>query len=239
MFLGTWVGQATEFDLVLGLDGDSAPLAAFMDNERMLSFVDSKHPAGRACIRDIINTKVWGVVVLLKWAAACSMLQSPNDVGKTHQVLRRGIKGSKKTKTLPVPLKDCNPYLQAEHKRLHATNIPPDRKRGFWRLLSNLPGAVSEAFRPRVVTSSWFLCGFYPLSIPMIMDRCTLWRKRAENGGLSDQEKRQLLDAMPRLQNIAFRKGRVSDADMLTELPFLSRYPTGLNYDLGDLAVNR
>jgi hypothetical protein len=236
---GTWVGQATEFDLVLGLDGDSAPLTAFTDKERMASFKDSKHPFGRACIQDIIATNVWGVVLLLKWAAACSMLQSPNDVGKTHQVLRKGMKGTKKKKTLPVPFKDCNPFLQAEFKRLHATNMPADRKKGFWRLLSNLPGAASEAFRPRIVKSSWHKCGFYPLSIHMILDKCTLWRKKPEDGGLSDEEKKAVLEAIPGLQDIAFRKGRVSDAEMLAVLPFLSRYPTGLVHDLGDLVVNR
>jgi hypothetical protein len=88
------------------------------------------------------------VVVVLKWAAGCSMLQSPNDAGKTHQVLRKNMKGTKKVKTKPVPYSECSPYFQAEHHRLHATDIPPERKRGFWRLLSNLPGAVSWHFVP-------------------------------------------------------------------------------------------
>lgn len=70
--LGTWVGKFTEFDLTLGLDGDSAPLAAFTVKDRMRTFIDSKHHNGRACIAEIIATNIWGVVVVLKWAAGCS-----------------------------------------------------------------------------------------------------------------------------------------------------------------------
>ena len=76
----------------------------------------------------------------------------------------------------------------------------------------------------------------------MILDKCSLWRKLPEHGGLSDEEKMQTLDAVTapsRLPNCAFRRGRTSDAEMLAELPYLSRYPTGLIYDLGDLTDNR
>ena len=139
-----------------------------------------------------------------------------------------------------MPLSECGAGLQHQHAYLmdKSISISAKRKRGFWRLLSNLPKAVSEAFRPRVVVSSWRLCGYYPLSTLLILDQCSLWRRNAETG-LSDEEKRAVIAAISALQVIAFRTGRVSDQDILQALPFLERYPTKLTADLADMAVNR
>ena len=66
-----------------------------------------------------------------------------------------------------------------------------------------------------------------------------MWKRRAEVGGLTDEEKRLVLSVIPRSQEIAYKNGRVSDLEMLEILPFLSRYPTDLKHDLADLAINR
>jgi hypothetical protein len=78
---GPWVGHLDEWDIVFCLDGDSSPLAAIIDKDKM-----AKH--GKLSLVDIIrkNAATWGVVKFLKWAAACTPLQSPNDVGKTHMI---------------------------------------------------------------------------------------------------------------------------------------------------------
>jgi hypothetical protein len=105
--------------------------------------------------------------------------------------------------------------------------------------LSNLPTAATEAFRERVVKASWTLCGYYPLNYFMILEKCTLWKKRAEDGGLTDDEKRLVFASIRSLQETAYNHGRVSDLEMLQVLTFLSRYPTSLKHDLADLAINR
>ncbi len=242
--MGSWINDPAEFDIVLALDGDSAPLAAFLDKQKMRSYCDAKHPHGRQTIQELINTGIWGRVCLLKWAAGCSMIQSPNDVGKTHFILRNFVKWQSRkgaAKTVALKFNQCPPGLQAHYVYLHSPDlaITAARKRGFWRLLSNLPGAAAEAFRERVVRSSWALCGYYPQSNLMVLDKCTLWKKKAEDGGLTDEEKRLVIAVIPRLQEIAYKNGRVSDLEMLELLPFLSRYPTGLKHDLADLAINR
>ncbi len=78
---GPWVGHPDEWDIVFCLDGDSSPLAAIIDKDKMAKY-------GKLSLVDIIrrNTATWGVVKFLKWAAACTPLQSPNDVGKTHMI---------------------------------------------------------------------------------------------------------------------------------------------------------
>jgi hypothetical protein len=242
--IGSWINDPAEFDIILALDGDSAPLAAFLDKQKMRSYCDTKHPHGRQTIEELVNTGIWGRVCLLKWAAGCSMIQSPNDVGKTHFILRNFVKWQSKKgvqKTVALTFNQCPPGLQAHYVYLHSPDIAitAARKRGFWRLLSNLPSAAAEAFRERVVRSSWALCGYYPLSTFKILDKCTLWKRTAADGGLIDEEKRAVFAAIPRLQDIAYNHGRVSDLEMLEFLPFLSRYPTDLKLDLADLAINR
>jgi hypothetical protein len=78
---GPWVGHADEWDIVFCLDGDSSPLAAIIDKDKMAKY-------GKLSLVDVIrrNAATWGAVKFLKWAAACTPLQSPNDVGKTHMI---------------------------------------------------------------------------------------------------------------------------------------------------------
>ena len=78
---GAWVGHADEWNIVFCLDGNSSPLAAIIDKDKMAKW-------GKLSLVDIIarNAKKWGKVTFLKWAAACTPMQSPNDVGKTHMM---------------------------------------------------------------------------------------------------------------------------------------------------------
>jgi hypothetical protein len=78
---GPWFGHPDEWDIVFCLDGDSAPLAAIMDHDKMLKW-------GKLSLDRIIdrNFGKWGAIKFLKWAAACTPMQSPNDGGKTHMI---------------------------------------------------------------------------------------------------------------------------------------------------------
>ena len=142
-------------------------------------------------------------------------------------------------KSAPLTREQCAPGLWACKERLEASDIPPDRARSFWHLLSNLPAAASEAFRPRIVRDGWQTCGYYPFTPLLLMNRCTLWLRAVEDGGLTGAEKMSVLNGLPALKLIAQAHGRVSDAEMEVAFPFLLRYPTGLASDLGVLATNR
>ena len=81
-----WFGHRDEWDIVFCMDGDSAPLAAIIDKDKMAKY-------GKLSLVEIIrrNAATWGVIKFLKWAAACTPLQSPNDVGKTHMIGRQFV----------------------------------------------------------------------------------------------------------------------------------------------------
>lgn len=233
---GPWVGLPTEFDLCMCMDGDSPCLSAILDEERMALYIDPTHRNGRPSLQKLctLQKSRWGVVNILKWAAGCSLVHSPNDVARCHLMARTVLKKSE-----PLTRDQCAPGLWACKERLEASDIPPDRIRSFWHLLSNLPAAASEAFRPRIVRDGWQTCGYYPFTPLLLMSRCTLWLRSVEDGGLSAAEKMAVLNGLPALKLIAQEHGRVSDAEIDAAFTFLSRYSTGLTSDLGDLATNR
>ena len=53
--------------------------------------------------------------------------------------------------------------------------IAKNRKEEIWRLLSNLPITVGEAFRPKTIKDSWRMCGFSPFVPVVILSMCSLW----------------------------------------------------------------
>jgi hypothetical protein len=234
---GPWVGMPEEFEIVLCLDGDSASITAILSSEKMATHRDGKHPDGRKSLVDIItlNQSRWGVVKFLKWAAGCTPMQSPNDVGKTHMLARRHLKGSKRVPVEAVPLAQCSLSMQRENARIYATSIKPARKSAFWRLISNLPNAVAEAFRPKTLAQSWNRAGFLPLSFIGILEKCSLW---AGEETFSADQKRQIIDEIPRLYDVVASCGRAPDLKMEELWTFLPEVECA-THTLEDLAVNR
>jgi hypothetical protein len=114
--------------------------------------------------------------------------------------------------------------------------IARNRKQELWRLLSNLPIAVGEAFRPKTIKDSWRKCGFSPLDTIVILSKCSLW-----NGSetFSADQKRTLIDNIPLLFPFVELRGRVSDLEMETIFPFLPALEKTPTYDLSQLAINR
>jgi hypothetical protein len=234
---GPWFGHPDEWDIVFCLDGDSSPLAAIIDKDKM-----AKH--GKRSLVDIIrrNAATWGVVKFLKWAAACTPLQSPNDVGKTHMIGRRHVKGTAKKPTQPLPLEDCSDNLRDCYARLFEKSdsmefiIAKKRKQEIWRMLSNLPITIGEAFRPKLIRDSWQKSGYIPLDTLVILSKCSLWDGSVT---FSPEQKRELIDNIPLLFPYVELRGRVSDLEMETVFPFLPALEKAPVHDLAQLAVNR
>ena len=167
---GPWFGHPDEWDIVFCLDGDSAPLAAILDDDKMKTF------DLRSLVHIMTQKKAaWGNILFLKWAAGCSPTQSPNDVGKTHMISRTILKGSGKRVTRAVELSETPSSMQLQHHRLFKDktsmeyHIDLARKKEIWRLLSNMTIVAAEAFRPRTIKASWDGCGFAPLDVLTIL----------------------------------------------------------------------
>jgi hypothetical protein len=114
--------------------------------------------------------------------------------------------------------------------------IALNRKKELWRLLSNMPITVGEAFRPKTIKDSWRKCGFSPLDTITILSKCSLWHG---SDTFSAAQKRFLIDNIPLLFPFVELRGRVSDLEMETLFPFLPPLEKTPKYDLSQLAVNR
>lgn len=114
--------------------------------------------------------------------------------------------------------------------------IAKNRKQELWRLLSNLPITVGEAFRPKTIKDSWKKCGFAPLDNIVILSKCSLWDGSET---FSADQKRALIDNIPLLFPFVEARGRVSDLEMLEVFPFLPPLAKPPIYDLAQLPVNR
>ncbi len=152
------------------------------------------------------------------------------------------MKGSAKKPTQPLPLRDCNPNLRECHSRLFDKKdsmeyiISKQRKLEIWRMLSNLPITIGEAFRPKLIRDSWQKSGYSPLDMIVILSKCSLWDG---NATFSDVQKRALIDGIPQLYPCVELRGRVSDLEMETLFPFLPPVEKTPIYDLAQLSVNR
>lgn len=152
------------------------------------------------------------------------------------------MKGTAKKPTQPLPFEECGEGLRDCHARLFEKKdsmefiIAKKRKQEIWRLLSNLPLTIGEAFRPKLIRDSWQKSGYIPLDPIVILSKCSLWDGSAT---FSDVQKRALLDGIPQLYPFVELRGRVSDLEMETLFPFLPPLEKAPAHDLAQLAVNR
>ncbi len=152
------------------------------------------------------------------------------------------MKGSAKKPTQPLPLEDCSENLRDCYARLFEKKdsmefiIAKQRKQEIWRMLSNLPLTIGEAFRPKLIRDSWQKSGYIPLDTIVILSKCSLWEGSAT---FSVEQKRALIDGIPRLYPFVALRGRVSDLEMETVFPFLPPLEKAPVHDLAQLAVNR
>jgi hypothetical protein len=152
------------------------------------------------------------------------------------------VKGSAKKPTKPLPLEDCSENLRDCYARLFEKKdsmefiIAKQRKLEIWRMLSNLPLTIGEAFRPKLIRDSWQRSGYIPLDTLVILSKCSLWEG---SDTFSVEQKRALIDGIPLLYPFVALRGRVSDLEMETVFPFLPALEKAPLYDLAQLAVNR
>lgn len=155
---------------------------------------------------------------------------------------RRHVKGSAKKPTLPLPLEDCSESLRNCYARLFEKKdsmeyiIAKKRKEEIWRMLSNLPLTIGEAFRPKLIRDSWQKAGYIPLDTIVILSKCSLWEGSET---FSVDQKRRLIDGISELYPFVALRGRVSDLEMETVFPFLPALEKAPVHDLAQLAVNR
>ena len=106
---------------------------------------------------------------LFKWAAACSLVQQPNDVSRCHKILHR-LFASSKYLYQPVKKENIRTSMFPVIAMLNSLpKLAKDSKLTFTKFFCNLPDILHEAFRPDVVRRGWSDAGIYPFNVDRIM----------------------------------------------------------------------
>jgi hypothetical protein len=108
-------------------------------------------------------------IALFKWAAACSLVQQPNDVSRCHKILHR-LFASPKYLYQPVKKESIRTCLYPVIAMLNSLpKLAKDSKLTFTKFFCNLHDILHDAFRPEVVRRGWADAGIYPFSVEQIM----------------------------------------------------------------------
>jgi hypothetical protein len=152
-------------------------------------------------------------IALFKWAAACSLVQQPNDVSRCHKILHR-LFASPKYLYQPVRKDHIRTCLYPVIAMLNSLpKLAKDSKLTFTKFLCNLHDILHDAFRPEVVRRGWSDAGIYPFSVEQIMSG---WNhgatKTNKSWAMLDAEYKEFcLTAISKLREPA-RSGQLLDA---------------------------
>jgi hypothetical protein len=190
-------------------DGDMPQVKATMNKEAMKAH-------GLKTLRSIALARG---IRIVKWAAGCSMLFSPNDLSACFKLFRHLFK-TVTFESCSVENADAWPVgVRVHHAFFNSLNIPPASKKAYWKLLANLPWIVDKVFVMKTIQDGWRLGGFFPKVDPLwILSKYSGWHD-AEI--MNDEQRDLVLKAHSKFVVIARKCGRVPDHEMEAELPFL------------------
>ena len=118
---------------------------------------------------DVAEWCVQHNIGLFKWAAACSLVQQPNDVSRCHKILHRLFASSK---YLYAPVKKENIRTSMFPVIAMLNSLPKlakDSKLTFTKFFCNLHDILHVAFHPDVIRRGWADAGIYPFNVEQIM----------------------------------------------------------------------
>ena len=144
-----------------------------------------------------------------KFAAASTMVQQPNDVGRMHY--KSDLYGREE---YHVPK-----YMLLMRKILLESGLEVSSFHTYWKALARLPECLTRCCQPSVVRDGYRIAGIWPVDYAVIMSGWAGWSK------LTTAVADKVLSKLPGLIDLA-REGRLFDSEI--EAPFeglLQFYP--------------
>lgn len=173
-------------------------------------------------------------IEIVKFAAACSKIQQPNDVSPAFMVLKQSAKLGVEA---PAPK-----YLTQLLDKVLAP-LEGSSKSTYMEFLQHIAVHVSKAFTASNIAKGWAISGNYPLDYSVIMHRCTTWKL------LNEQQAKAIEAALPELVEQAAHLGELDDEAMQAavgsaiDLEAWVRDKSGIDRkkgkDLKDMVTNR
>jgi hypothetical protein len=151
---------------------------------------------------------------LFKWAAACSLVQQPNDVSPCHKILHEHKQTYTEGRKMPLKFQWISDVME-RHK------FAPGHKRTFTDFFASLEELLHNAFTPKAIKDGWRVSGSYSeehggIDYDAIMSG---WNpgSRRENGcweNMSDLVRADVRSTFEKLADIGLAKGEISDPEI-------------------------
>jgi hypothetical protein len=197
------------------MDGDCPQIAVLMDRDKMKAL-------DLLCIQDVCQEKFplyrWRFI---KFAAGCSMIQSPNDVSHAHSQVKRdtGVKAEFRSKDWEPAAEETDAMMRLFQKIVMRSGVgcgvDKGRDRAIMGYISNARKIYSRAFNAVNCCQGWRLAGLCPYDPEIIMSKWSGWAAMPkEHGDL-------ILSQIDELAEIIRKDGRIDDAELSRRFPFL------------------
>jgi hypothetical protein len=151
---------------------------------------------------------------LFKWAAACSLVQQPNDVSPCHKILHEHKQTYTEGRSMPLKFGWVTGIMD-KHK------FAPGHKRIFTDFFASLEELLHNAFTPNAIKDGWRVSGAYSEELGGIDYDAMMsgWNpgSRRNNGcwEIMDEVIRQdIRSTFQKLADIGAAKGEISNAEI-------------------------
>ena len=143
-----------------------------------------------------------------KFAAASTMCQQPNDVGRMHCNMHSYYKSAKYLTQTSLHVPFC---MKPVREMLLESGLDKASFTTYWTAICQLPECIAKSCQPSTVRDGFSKSGIWPLDISIIMSGWAGWSQ------VPLSTAKIVLDRIPDLAILA-RKGRLYDAEI--ERPF-------------------
>ena len=128
-----------------------------------------------------------------KWAAACSLIQQPNDTGRCHKYWHAYFSGSR-FKYDDISPEDEDKTLLPLKKHMTDAGMEPASVSIFYKFMQHADDSVDQIFTLRNNKTGWRIAGLYPRNLRKIMTGWIGWE------GLEESQKIRVLAVITELE---------------------------------------
>ena len=180
-------------------------------------------------------------IALFKFAAACSLVQQPNDVSPCHKILHEyGFPAmSDDSRQLPTRFKFVGDIME-KYK------FAPGHKKTFATFFSHLQDVLHVAFSPAAIRTGWTVSGLHNeitggVDVDAIMSGWNPGSRRQDGcwAQMTDAVRKEIRSTFDKLADIGMAKGEITDTEienMTTEsgVTLKSLFEAGMGADVPD-----
>jgi len=175
-------------------------------------------------------------IIMMKYAAACSMTQSPNDQGRMHTILHKSFSQTS-FRYGDIVVNDPPGKAFRELKTLLQSKLDGSSFNTVWKCIQHAQMFLNKAFTQQSVLSAFKKSGVYPYDPKIILSHCPHFQKMT-------QDKAEFLHSkIPELVDLCEQHGIVPEEDydrILSQYPEVDNCPIKLTGKrLNDKVPNR